>query len=173
MYNLFVWRARSSYSSNNNNSKDKLWINSKSVNEYRKTKQWTTYKLNLKKNVLSSCVIWTKIWWVEIFRSTSSSLKLSLFFLNRAVETVVVLVDGGVHLWKMGIRKSTGCLAVLVVALAVTSSGLLIALLLAKYQTTPGLEPQPINGEEQVSIFKTTVPKSSTVLQCQMNSSCL
>jgi hypothetical protein len=34
----------------------------------------------------------------------------------------------------MGIKKSTGFLAVLVVALAVTSIGLLIALLLAKQQ---------------------------------------
>jgi hypothetical protein len=65
----------------------------------------------------------------------------------------------------MGIRKSTGCLAVLVVALAVTSIGLLIALLLAKYQPTQGIEPQPINGEEQVSFLLTTIPKSLTVLQ--------
>ena len=39
----------------------------------------------------------------------------------------------------MGIRKSTVFLAVLIIALAATSIGLLIALLLAKQQTT-GLE---------------------------------
>jgi hypothetical protein len=49
----------------------------------------------------------------------------------------------------MGIQKSTGFLAVLVIALAVTSIGLLIALLLAK-QELPGIEPMT-NGEQQKS----------------------
>ena len=49
----------------------------------------------------------------------------------------------------MGIRKSTGFLAVLVIALAVTSIGLLIALLLAK-QESPGVETMT-NGEAQKS----------------------
>ena len=49
----------------------------------------------------------------------------------------------------MGIQKSTGFLSVLVIALAVTSIGLLIALLLAK-QESPGVEPMT-NGEHQKS----------------------
>ena len=48
----------------------------------------------------------------------------------------------------MGIRKSTGFLAVLVVALAVTSIGLLIALLLAK-QHVSAAETHPVNGEHK------------------------
>ena len=51
----------------------------------------------------------------------------------------------------MGIRKSTGFLAVLVIALAVTSIGLLIALLLAKQESpSPGVETMT-NGEAQKS----------------------
>jgi len=50
--------------------------------------------------------------------------------------------------FKMGIRKSTGFLAVLVVALAVTSIGLLIALLLAKHGTD-GEEAHPSNGKQK------------------------
>ena len=48
----------------------------------------------------------------------------------------------------MGFRKSTWFLAVLVVTLAVTSIGLLIALLLAKHGAN-GEEPHPANGEQK------------------------
>lgn len=52
----------------------------------------------------------------------------------------------------MGIRKSTGLLAVLVVTLAVTSIGLLIALLLAKQQVSLSEPPRPINGHHRSDV---------------------
>ena len=48
----------------------------------------------------------------------------------------------------MALRKSTGFLGVLVVALAVTSIGLLIALLLAKQHVSVS-EKHPVNGEHK------------------------
>jgi hypothetical protein len=51
----------------------------------------------------------------------------------------------------MGIRKSTGFLAGLVVALAATSIGLLVALLLAKQQAN-GSESSPSNGRHRSDV---------------------
>ena len=51
----------------------------------------------------------------------------------------------------MAIRKSSGLLGVLVFALAATSIGLLIALLLAKQQVSLS-EPRPVNGHHRSDV---------------------